>query len=359
MTVVQVVGPPLSGATAVAAALRRELLGCHVTETATAAPDAVVFVLSAAAPMASCDAAFLDAAADGTDSVVAVVAKTDVHRTWPEVLESNRVALARHSPRYRATPWVGVAANPQVGPLVIDPLLNAVRAALADTTTAERNLRRAAKVRAEHAARRQAQADQRALWRSHVRHTRLELGAEARACAVTLRADLQRRAGNASRRELARFDEQVRSQVLRTADRFDVLVAGRLAQLCRTRGLPVPEAGSAPQVWEGLPPAQRPPSDSVTAVFAASFGLGVALTLARFLDELGGGRAWALAGCGAVGMALSWWVTRTRRLAAARLAADRWVAEVCAGLRNALEDRVLAAESSLLAAIAAEGRTPN
>jgi len=43
----------------------------------------------------------------------------------------------------------------------------------------------------------------------------------------------------------------------------------------------------------------------------------------------------------------------------ARLAADRWIAEVAAGLRCALEDRVLAAESSLLIALAGEGRNPN
>jgi len=382
-----VVGPPLSGASGVAAALRARLIECHVSETASGSPDGagcvgspdgagcvgspdgagfvgspdvVVFVVSAAAPMSHCDAALLDVAAIETDAVVAVVAKTDVHRTWRAVLETNRAALARHAPRYRTTPWVGVAAAPRIGDRVIDPLVEAVRSALGDSRRAERNRLRATRVRAERAARRQAQAAQRALVRAEVRHVRLELGAQARAWAVSLRAELQQQAASASPREIGRFDDHVRRRVSQTAGRFDALVRDRFAELCRGQGLPVSGVTPAPRVWDGLPPPRRPAPDSATVVFAAAFGLGVALTLGRLLVEAAGVPIpWALPGCGAAGVALTAWMVRARRLAACRAAADRWVAEVSAGLRSALEDRVLAAESALVAAIATDNRSPN
>jgi hypothetical protein len=372
VSVVLVVGPPLSGASAVAAALRPRLTGCQVSEAvsksfegvgfvgSTGSPDVVVFVVSAAAPMAHCDAALLDAAAIETDAVVAVIAKTDVHRTWRAVLETNRAALARHSPRYRTTPWVGVAAAPQIGDRVVDPLVDAVRAALGDSTRAERNRRRAAGVRAERAAQRQAQAARRNAVRVQVRHTRLELGAQARARAVSLRSELQHQAASASRREIGGFVDEVRSRVAQTAGAFDELVRDSFAQSCRRAGLPVPDVRPAPRVWEELPPPHRPAADSATVVFAAAFGMGVALTLGRLLVELTGVALPAtLPGCGPAGVALAVWVVRARRLAAARLAAERWVAEVSAELRSALDDRVLAAESSLLAAIATDDRSPN
>lgn len=357
---VLVVGPPLSGASAVAAELRRRLPGCLVSETTSGPPDLVVFVVSAAAPIARCDAALLDAAAMETDAVVAVITKTDVHRTWRAVLEVNRAALAGHAPRYRTTPWVGVAAAPHFGDPVIDPLLDAVRTVLGDCRRPERNRLRAAVVQAGHAARRQAQAAQRTAVRAQVRQTRLELGALARARAVSLRAELQQQAAAMSRRDIGGFHAHVRSRVSQTAGGFDDVVSNRFAALCRGHGLPVADIPPAPSVWDGLPAPHRPATDSATSVFAAAFGLGVALTLGRLLGELAGvATAWALPGCGAAGMALTLWVVRTRRLATWRGASDRWVGEVCAGLRSFLEDRVLAAESALLTAIAAEVRSPN
>ncbi len=363
---VLVMGPPMSGASAVAATLRRRLTDCRIVDTAGGAgpPDVVVFVVSAAAPVAGCDAALLDVAAAQTDTVVAAVAKIDVHRIWRRVLESNRAALARHAPRYRATPWVGVAADPRVGPMVIDPLVDAVRTALGDRRRAERNRLRAAEhaavVRAQRAARRQEQAAQRNTLRAQVRQTRLDLAAQARARAVTLRAELQQQAAVASHREIGGFDQHVRSRVSQCADDFDDLLRGRFAELCRGQGLAVPDVALMPPAWDGMPPRHRPATDSVTVVFATTFGLGVALTLGRLLLEIvGSASPWPLAGCGAAGVALAVWMVRTRRLATARLVLDRWVAEVSAGLRSALEDRVLVAESSLLAALAEEGRSPN
>ncbi len=143
---VLVVGPALAGASGVAAALRGQLAGCEIVERSGLAPgqlpDAVVFVTSAAAPMSACDAALLAVVAARTAAVVAAVTKIDVHRTWRTVLEVNRTA-PRAGSRDRDVPWVGVAADPEVGPMVIGPLVDAVRAELDDDQRRHRNLVRA------------------------------------------------------------------------------------------------------------------------------------------------------------------------------------------------------------------------
>lgn len=350
---VLVVGPPLSGASAVAAALRHGLTGCHVTEN-VAGPDpadVVVFVVSAAAPMAACDVAMLDAIPAG--AVVGAVAKIDVHRTWRAVVEANRSALAGYDRRHRFTPWVGVAADPQIGRPVIGALVDSVRAALRDSRRDERHRVRAAAPTAEYDARRQAAAAQRNALRAGIRQARLDLGAQARSRVVSLRAELQQHAAMASRRELAGFDEHVRRRVSHIADEFADVVRVRFAQVWSAEALPVPDDPAAPSPGGGVPPPQPSAKDSLAVVFATTFGLGVALTLGRLVVELAGAAdRWALVGCGAVGLALTVWVIRTRRLAAVRLAADRWIGEVSAVLRSILEERVLAAESSLLAALA-------
>ena len=60
-----------------------------------------------------------------------------------------------------------------------------------------------------------------------------------------------------------------------------------------------------------------------------------------------------VAGCISAGIALTFWVIRTRSLVAERAALDRWSAELAAGLRAALDDQLviqlLAAETALAA----------
>ncbi|MDT5171734.1 MAG: hypothetical protein QOD02_5088, partial [Mycobacterium sp.] len=89
----------------------------------------------------------------------------------------------------------------------------------------------------------------------------------------------------------------------------------------------------------------------------AGFGLGVALTLSRLLADLTPGLTVAGAvACAAVGLALTVWVVGTRGLLRDRALLDRWVGEATAQLQSAVEQlvatRVLAAESSLTAALA-------
>ena len=112
--IVLVTGAALSGVTSVAGALADRLKRHRVVERLEPGeqPAAVVFVVSAAAPLTESDAGVLDVAAANTDAVVAAVSKIDVHRTWPQVLDADRALLARHAARYARLAWVPVAADP-------------------------------------------------------------------------------------------------------------------------------------------------------------------------------------------------------------------------------------------------------
>ena len=362
---VLVVGPPLAGAGSVAAALRGRLEGCAIVEPADLAPgripDAVVFVTSAAAPMSACDGALLAAAAARTDAVVAAVAKIDVHRTWRAVLDINRTALQPPG-RPRTVPWVGVAADPEIGPLVIRPLVDAVRAELDDERRRRRNLlrarewtlqRRIAEREREAAARAvlRAQAVRRSAARVRIQQARLQLAAQARALSAALRADVQSEAAVVSRRGLEVFDGRAHRRAQQVADEFDRAVTSCVAEISAGSGTAVPALPRLRPVHSYLPPPRRAVAeDRLATVFGTGFGLGVALTLGRFLTEVvPAATPAAVPVCGAAGLALAAWVVRTRRLLTARAALDRWAAELAAGLRTALEERVLAAESALVA----------
>ena len=343
-----------------AAALRGRLDRCAIVEPADLAPgrfpDAVVFVTSAAAPMSACDAAMLAAAAARTDAVVGAVAKIDVHRTWGAVLDINRTAL-----QPRAVPWVGVAADPEIGPLVIRPLVDAVRAELDDEYRQRRNLLRArewtlqqriAGREREAAARAalRAQAVRRSAARVRIQQARLQLAAQARATSAALRAEVQSEAAVVSRRDLDAFDGRAHRRAQQVADEFDSAVTDCMAEICVSAGAAVPALPPPRPVHSYFPsPRSAVQEDRLAAVFGIGFGIGVALTLGRFLAEVAPATTpAAVPVCGAAGLALAAWVVRTRRLLTARAALDRRAAELAAGIRTALEERVLAAESALV-----------
>ena len=116
--VVLVTGPWLSGVTSVAAALRERIPQHTFVESLELgpgdAPMAVVFVVSASAPLTESDCALLDAAAENADAVVGAVTKIDVHLTWRDVVRQPGKA-GRARTRYLRAPWVGVAAAPDRG----------------------------------------------------------------------------------------------------------------------------------------------------------------------------------------------------------------------------------------------------
>jgi hypothetical protein len=357
---VAVIGAPGAGVTAVAAALDGRIAGCAVVEPAGLRrgqfPDAVVFVATAAAPMSPCDAALFAETVARTDAVVAAVTKIDVHRSWRSVLETNRNLL--QPARCRPVPWVGVAADAEIGPRVIAPLIDVLRAELDDQARRRRNLLRARQWTLQHQiAERRREADRLAKLRARaacrdaglvrIRQARMQLAHEARARSAALRADLHREAAAVSRRGLESYAARVHLMAQQVAEEFDAAVARRMAEVGAAPA-PAPSSRAA----DPLPPPRRTAlEDRLAVVFGSGFGLGVALTLGRFLAEaVPTATPAVVAVCGAAGLGLTGWVVRTRRLMSARAAMERWATEVAVGVRAGLEERALAAEAALLAA---------
>lgn len=381
--VVLVTGPSLAGTTAVVAALRRRLPGCRFVESAelgTAAPAAVVFVVSAAAPLTASDRALLDTAAADTDAVIGVVAKIDVHRTWREVLDENRRLLAAHRARYARLRWVGAAAAPDLAAVAVDDLVDAVRQTLADDSLPRRNRFRAwenhlnglalgyerevsvarlAALRDQRAATvRQARRDktERAVaLRSRVQRARVQLSHLARGRCAAVRTELQEGAHACTRRGFGAFTAHVRRRVDELTAEVDEVITRDLRDVAADLGLPAPApppGPPAPVAVTAAPLRPRRAESRLMTLLGAGFGLGVALTLGRLFADLS--PRWTVAGvaaCAVMGVGLTLWVVSTRGLLHDRAVLDRWVGEVFAGLRGALEERVatrlLAAESAL------------
>nr|WP_221220124.1 hypothetical protein [Mycolicibacterium sp. BK634] len=390
--VVLVAGPWLAGTSGVAAALRHRLPGHTVLEApdlaAGEAPAAVVFVVSATAPMTESDCALLDVVAADTDAVIAVVAKIDVYRTWRDVLDADRALLAQRAPRYGAVIWVGAAAAPDIGAPVVDDLVAALTATLACDSLERRNRLRAwenrlvgghrrldrdvegagreARLtvlrdeRAEQLRRLRLDKSQRSIAvRSQIQQARVQLSSFARTRCAAARTALQEDVATISRREFGGFAERVRRRAAQVSDEVQEAAARHLADVGEELGLPVGAAAeSAPVVEVGTAPRwSRSAETRLMVLLGAGFGLGVALTLGRLFADLA--PQWALAGGiggAAVGLAVTLWVVGLRGLLHDRAVLDRWVVDVVTGLRTAMEEwvatRVLAAEASLGRAVA-------
>jgi len=357
--VIVVIGPALSGATSVADALRQRRGGYRVVESLGRGerPAAVVFVVSAAAPMTQSQIALLDVAAASTDAVVAAVAKIDVHRGWPQVLEENRALAA--SP---ALSWVGVAADPHIGPSKLEPLLDALDVALASAQRAPRNQLMPndshARARVDDRNRAAAARAQRAAAARQLRVARVQLTGQVRATCASLRADLRRDATGLSRHGVDEFCPATRRRSARAVAELDATLS-RLVDDLDIAGIDIPwidgALASCPALETYLPEFGHARADRVTALLSIGFGLGMALTLGRLLADLA--PAWTAAITAAsllTGIGLSGWVIRARGLAAERAALDRWVTEVTAGLRTAMEERVVMQMLAVETAMAAE-----
>jgi len=371
--VILVIGPALSGATSVANALRERLGGYRIVEGLGRGerPAAVVFVVSAAAPMTQSDFsllnALLNAAAASTDAVVAAVTKIDVHRGWPQVLKENRALAAPYE-----LSWVGVAADPHIGPPKLESLLDALDSALRRRSRHPRNWllpnNSHAQSRISDRDRAAAVRAQRADAVRQLRVARVQLTGRARAMCASLRADLRRDATGLSRRGVDEFCSGVRRRSARAVAELDATLS-RLVDDLDIAGIDIPwidtpgidgAPESCPALETYLPRFGRVRADRVTALLSAGFGLGVALTFGRLLADLAPDWTAAITAASLLaGIGLSGWVIRARGLAAERAALDRWVTEVTAGLRTAMEERVvmqvLAAETAM-AAEATAGR---
>ena len=359
--IIAVIGPSLSGVTSVAGALRERLGRYRVVEQLRSGekPVAVVFIVSAAAPMTESDAQLLDTAAANTDAVVAAVSKIDVHRGWPRVLAANRAMMAGYATRYAGLTWATVAADPHVGPPKLDQLVDTVLAAVASGGRNQRNPLRTRESRGK------SRAVQLLALRSQVQQARVRIAGQARVACVALRTELRHEAAEVARGGIDQFCTGVLRRAERVAAEVDATVTRQLMDMADGVGLASVDAAAltlsataSPALESALPSFVRPRAQNrLTILLSAGFGLGVTLTAGRLLADLA--PAWTRAvtvGALVAGSVLTGWVIRTRGLLAERAALDRWVPEVTAGLRSVLEDHLLtvllAAESALAAASA-------
>ncbi len=367
--VVLVVGPRLSGVSGVIEGLRAQLPDVTVVgadELAPErAPDAVLTVVSAVAPVTRSDWALIERAAARTDLVVGVVSKVDAHKGWREVMEADRILVAGWDVRAESMPWVGVAAAPDLGEPRLGDLVAELDERLADPDLRRRNHLRSSefRLRSQRArgrpaiARRTPATAVAVELRRVLQRTRLRLLRFVRDRCSELRGELRDVAAAVPVGGSTDFETLVRAE----ADRFLVELDEEIARAVGTaatelgleQGVPIP---FAPIRRSGPPDVSRPPASSrrlegrLMAVLGVGFGLGIALASSRLLAGVAPGLSVAGWAAGAAaGLALMAWVVRARGLLHDRALLDRWVTEVGATLRwhgeAVVAERLLAAES--------------
>ncbi len=389
---VLVVGPWLAGVSTLTTALRAQLPGLRFLEAdelgAGVAPRAVLFAVSAVAPLVESDCALLDHAIRGTDLVIGVLTKIDVHHDWRAVLAADAELSRAHSARLRDMPWVGVAAaRSQLGEL---PGL--LRHRLDDGTLARRNRLRAWETHLQEeiaavadeavdgaavalhtrreellAAARLTRAERGIALRSRIQQARVQLGYFARNRCASVRTELSEDVAEwgglwppgRGHRRAAAFGDYVHCRAAEVIEEVDTGITEHLRDIATGLGLPIPPAPApAPVPDPGGPGLRgRRLETQLMMLLGAGFGLGVALAAGRLLAGLAPGSA-ALGAIGGalLGVALTVWVVGIRDLLQDRALLERWVGTVTAGLREHTEalvaTRVLAAQVDLAGRLA-------
>ncbi|BBY80928.1 hypothetical protein H7I53_05210 [Mycolicibacterium pulveris] len=391
--VVAVTGPWLAGTTSLVAALRDRLPDHTFVEADELgpgqAPAAVVFVVSAVAPLTESDCALLELATRNTDLVVGVVSKIDAHRNWRDIVAADRAALAERAPRYADVPWVGAAAAPGLGEPRVDELVDLLRQQLSHPDLGRRNRLRAweARLQAEidryradgdgldrqaHVealrtqrdevvrARRLAKSEHTIALRSQLQQARLQLGYFARNRCTSVRAELAEDAAQTGRRRLGEFQSYVRRRADDVVTEVDEGITAHLGDMAAGLNLPAPPPPGPPSPPDlpGAPLKSRRSETQLMTVLGAGFGLGVALMVTRLFAGLAPGLTVAgLVVGGLVGLAVTVWVVGIRGLLQDRAVLDRWVTDATNTLRSAVEQRVgsrvLAAETALTSELSA------
>lgn len=371
--VVLVAGPWLAGVSAVAAALRRQMPGRTFAEPADLAPGqapaAVVFVVSAVAPLTESDATLLDGVARNTDLLIGVVSKTDVHRDWRDVLDTDREVLAARSPRYARMPWVGVAAAPEQGEPALDDLVGVLSERLSDDALDQRNRLRAwethlrerigrldvearpdgkmVALRAERdellRSRRLARSEQNIALRSRLQQARVQLAYFARNRCASVRTELSEDVAEWNGRRADRLVAYVHRRSADVMQEVDGGITDHLADVAAELGLSVADVPPPDPVPDpGVPGLRsRRLENRLMMLLGAGFGLGAAFAVSRLFAGLAPGLAALGVVIGAAaGLLLTLWVFGIRSVLHDRAVVDRWVSAVTAGLREAAEQRV-------------------
>lgn len=362
---VLVAGPAGAGVSSLAAALRDRIAG--VVEVAAGPPDAVVFAVSAIAPLTESDGVLFDGVAERTDNVVAVVTKIDIHHRWRNVMAADREILARRADRYARLPWLGVAAAPESGAARIDELVELLSRWLADPRTPQRNRWRVEEAaagrevaglrRRREALRRDARlarAQGTLALRGGVQQARVELLHAVRTRCTAVHTELADEIAGLGRRDFPPFEDRVRIRAAQVCADTGAEVAARLAEVAAGLHLPAPPGSDPP----ATPPLPGPPwhrrrlESRLMVLLGTGFGLGVALGVSRLLAGLDPRLGFAgMAAGGLAGLMVTASVVGIRGLLADRLVLDRWVTEVIAAVRSAAEEtvasRVVTAEAEL------------
>ncbi len=396
MSLVLVAGPSRAGCTSLAAALRERMPEHAVVESngspTAQPPAAVVFVVSAVAPVAASDCDLLDQVSRRTALIVGAVSKIDAHRRWREVLAADRALIACRAPGYRHLPWVGVAAGPGPGPPILDELVGLLRERLADPDLPRRNRLRSSEtqlcgeieghsavdggpdrrarvaalraLRSELVRSRRSAAEHSAGLRGQVQQARVRLTYFARNRCAALRIELQADAaefgcaavGGLTRRGLDEFERAARRRLTGVLDEVDAGVTEHLAEVAQEFRGRVPALGArrpSPAIPAPVMTSRRL-QNRLMMVLGAGFGLGVSAAVSRLLAGVAPGLALAALAVGAaVGLVLALWVVGMRGLLHDRSVLDRWVADAVTALRSSTEElvtiRALTAEAALVA----------
>ena len=390
---VLVTGPWLAGTSSLIAALRDRMPEYTFAEAdelgPTDAPVAVVFVVSAIAPLTESDCALIDLTTNYTDLIVGVASKIDAHRNWRDVLATDRALLAARAPRYQHVQWVGAAAAPDLGEPRLDELVGLLTQRLADPDVKRRNRLRAWETRLQTVigryqadgagadrqarvttlrknrddilrGRRVSKSEHTIALRSQIQQARVQLTHFARNRCTSVRAELQEDASGVSRHRLGQFEGYVRRRAGEVVDEVDEGITTHLGDMAGELSLTVPPLPAAPP----RPEVPAPPLKSrrletqLVMILGAGFGLGVAVVVTRLFAGLAPGLAIAgLVAGGLVGLVLTVWVVGIRGLLHDRAVLDRWITDVTTTLRSAVEERVatrvLTAETALTSELAA------
>jgi hypothetical protein len=339
---VAVIGPPSAGVSSLAEVLAARLPEHAVVEALGAdAPDAVVFVASAVAPLVDSDVDLIERAAARTDLVVAAVSKIDAHRGWQDVLAADRALVACRAERYRQAPWLGVAAAPDLGDPDVDELVDTLRARLAEPDLAARNRMRAQRAEQVRGRRSPRSPDALAM-RGGIQRARVMLVYFVRRRCARICADLRAEAAELPRGATTRMQDGVREAVADFVAEVDAAIGRAVADVAGPLALTPP--GQAPPPPQQLPlprPSSRRLETRLMMVLGGGFGLGVALTLSRLMSQLGpGSDVVGLLVGGVVGLFLATWVVGIRGVLHDRALMDRWVGDVGAALRSGAEEMV-------------------
>ncbi|QRP46150.1 dynamin family protein [Amycolatopsis sp. FDAARGOS 1241] len=372
----------------------------ELAREAAASATALLFVLDASAPFTSTELQFLRDVADRVETVLFVLAKTDVFRGWREILEADRQLLAQHAPRFAGAVFHPVSArvfetaakapNEQVAAMLREKSgIAAVQVALQEMLVgrslmlAEANTLRAlssalgaikAKLQAESRAlsageaeaerlrdrRDHLQAERRTStrgWqlklRGEIQRTRVEVGHESSREMRDAQTHFRQLIDAAKRDQLTALPQQVDIALQTTSQRISMLLSQRLnhvtnvalAELFSRAELDViraqfARAGGPPVVLR--PPDKKPPTaeDKLLVFMGISGGVGAGKIAALPLAGVAILNPVVLPATIVIGLGAGWWMARTRKHAADKQHMKQWLVEAIADARSTLDQLV-------------------